>query len=473
MTDPLLSGLLGLAHLLLSCLCTVHILRTKQDVRAAIGWLAAVWAMPFFGPAGYFILGINRIRRVAKAQRARRGVEAVCPPCDGPALDALDPTASPRFAAHAQLGGRLTGLPLSAGNAAAMLVDGDEAYPAMLAAIRNAERTVAFSTYIYEWDSVGRAFAEALAAASKRGVDVSVLVDAAGSFGITQRLRALGIDAHAFNPPVLTHLSFLNLRSHRKLLLVDGDIGFTGGMNIRDIHQAAGETPLRSRDLMFRVTGPALEQLSLVFRQDWRFTAGRSLEGPHWRITPKAGSGPAVMRAIPDGPEDEISATGWIFESALSMARRQVRITTPYFLPDLPLMSALSQAALRGVRVDILVPERSDHRLVGWATEAHFPLLLERGCHIHLTPEPFDHSKIMVVDDYWALIGSSNWDMRSLRLNFELNLEIYDASLARRLDSHLESRMSAARQITSDEISRQSGLRFLRNRAAWLLSPYL
>ncbi|GAB4576226.1 MAG: phospholipase D-like domain-containing protein [Rhodothalassiaceae bacterium] len=475
MDHPMLSALAGAVHVLLSILATLHILRSKQDVRAAIGWVAAAWFAPFFGPFAYFLLGINRIRRHAEARRGRLGGgEPPHPGAEKPALDSLDPTAAPRFVAHAELAARLTGYPLVPDNAIEMLIDGDAAYPAMLEAIAAAKDSILLSTYIYDWDPVGRSFAEALVKAKARGVRVHVLVDAVGSLGIARRLRTMGLDAKAFNPPGLQHLAFLNLRTHRKLLLIDGRIGFSGGMNIRGVHRSEKGRPLSVRDIMYRIEGPVIGQLFEVFEEDWRFATSERLPAD-MRPAPRADrpSVGAVMRAAPDGPEDEISIAGWILESALAVARRQVRITTPYFLPDLTLMSALSQAALRGVRVDILVPERSDHRLVGWASEAHFPLLVERGCHIHLTPAPFDHTKLMVVDGYWAFIGSSNWDMRSLRLNFELNIEIYDSAFAQILDRHLADRIRSTRRIAPEELPRLGSLRHYRNRAAWLLSPYL
>ncbi|GER08026.1 cardiolipin synthase [Iodidimonas muriae] len=477
--EPISSFLLGLALFAASVLASMHILLTKRDVRAAIGWVAIIWLLPGAGAVGYLILGVNRVQRRAERQlREKLGAlrHAKGQP-EHHGLLALDPTAAPRFLAHSRLGHGLTGLPLCGGNHLKMLINGDEAYPAMLEAINTAQRSVAFCTYIYDWDSVGQAFARALKAALDRGVKVCVLVDAMGSPLIAGRLRKMGIDARAFNRPSLSHLTFINLRTHRKLLLVDGSTGFTGGMNIRDIHRASGERGLQSQDVMFRVDGPVLSQLFTVFDEDWRFAGGAPLHGPSWDIQKHFDDGdtdgPAVARTVPDGPEEEFSNAGWIIESALSIARRRVRVSTPYFLPDIHLLSALSQAALRGVEVDILVPERNNYRVMGWASEALFEGLLKRGVRLHLTPPPLDHMKMMVVDDYWAMIGSTNWDARSFRLNFELNLEIFDAATARSLDGFLEERQKKARTITWSEVRKRPLPIHLRNRAAWLMSPYL
>jgi len=344
----------------------------------------------------------------------------------------------------------------------------------MIAAIDAAQRSVALCSYIFQWDEVGRAFADALERAVARGVEVCVLLDAVGSLLNGRHLRRRGIAARHFNIPTPLHAAFLNLRTHRKILVTDAEVGFTGGMNIRDLHQVSGARPLSSQDMMFRLEGPIVRQLLEVFDEDWQFSGGQPLTGERWRTsTDIAPEGRAIMRALPDGPDMDFSSAGWGLESILAVARRQVRITTPYFLPDLGLIGALSQAALRGVEVDILVPETSNLPFIRWASQAQFDVLLAYGCRIYLTPPPFDHKKIVVVDDYWSLIGSSNWDARSFRLNFELNTEIYDAAVATRLNTLLAERIRASEPITYESFTARPIVTRLRDQAAWLMSPYL
>jgi len=467
---------LTIVSLLLSVLATAHVLLTKREVRAAIGWTAVVWLVPLIGVLLYLLLGVNRIRRRAEQRRRER--------LHAPALwerageevplEALDAATPARFAAHARLGYRLTRMPLTACNRLTPLVNGDEAYPEMIAAIEAAERSVALCTYIFQWDEVGRAFADALERAVARGVEVCVLLDAVGSLLNGRYLRSRGIDARHFNIPTPLHAAFLNLRTHRKILVADGKVGFTGGMNIRDLHQVAGRRPLSSQDMMFRLEGPVLKQLLEVFDEDWKFAGGLPLAGDAWFPEDAPGErGAAVMRAVPDGPDMDFSSAGWILESVLSVARRKVRITTPYFLPDLGLIGALAQAALRGVEVDILVPATSNLPFIRWASQAQFDALLAYGCRIYLTPPPFDHKKIIVVDDYWSLIGSSNWDARSFRLNFELNTEIFDTAVAQDLDALLAERIRVSTLVTYEAFMGRSTVLRLRDRAAWLMSPYL
>jgi len=346
----------------------------------------------------------------------------------------------------------------------------------MIAAIDDARESVALSTYIYDWDDWGRRFAEALARAAARGVAVRVLVDAVGGMWIAGRLRRRNIRALAFNRLSPVNLSIFNLRTHRKLLVVDGRHGFTGGMNISDRHSAGGRGSLRAQDIMFALDGPAARQLVEVFADDWRFAGGERLEGPAWFPDMpdwRRANGPAITRAVPDSPEYTWSTAAWILESALSVAREHVRITTPYFLPDVTLAGALSQAALRGVRVDILIPERNNHRVVGWATQALLEPLVRHGCRVYLTPPPLDHAKLAVVDNYWALLGSSNWDARSFRLNFELNLEVYDRDFAGRAAALLDRRIAAARPVSHEALTGRAVLGRLRDRACWLMTPYL
>ncbi len=474
MIETLSSSLLALLLLAASLLASAHILLSKEDVRAAIGWLAVVWIAPAVGVFLYLLLGINRIRRRAEQRRRRRLGNVRERRADrGQPLPALDPGADARFAAHARLAWELTRLPLTRGNSLHPLIDGDEAYPAMLRAIDGAERSLALSTYIFQWDVVGRAFADALARAARRGVKVCVLVDAMGSLFIAPRLRQRGVPARAFNMPSLNHAAFLNLRTHRKLLIVDGRHAFTGGMNIRDVHQRAGVKPFAAQDVMFAIDGPVVGQLMEVFAEDWQFAGGAALAGPDWFPALAEHPGGAVCRTVPDGPDMQFSSVGWILESALAAAQKEVLIATPYFLPDLGLIAALAQAALRGVAVHILIPERNNYRVFDWAAMAQLAPLIEYGCRVYLNPPPFDHTKLTVIDRYWALIGSSNWDTRSFRLNFELNCEVYDTPFAERVHAILQERIARARPLTRAALDRRPLALRLRDRAAWLMSPYL
>jgi cardiolipin synthase len=254
--------------------------------------------------------------------------------------------------------------------------------------------------------------------------------------------------------------------------VTDGHVGFTGGMNIRVGHCVQRRPRNPVQDIHFRVRGPVVTQLQEVFADDWLFTTGETLRGDTWFPRPEP-AGQMLARGVPDGPDEDFEKLRWTLLGALSIARYSVRIITPYFLPDPAVVSALNLAAMRGVQVDIILPVRSNLPFVGWASRAMWWQVLSHGCRIWLTPPPFDHSKLMVVDDCWVLLGSANWDPRSLRLNFEFNLECYDLELARRSHDLVEAKREAAHLVTLQEMDGRPLPVRLRDGIARLLTPYL
>jgi cardiolipin synthase len=360
------------------------------------------------------------------------------------------------------------------GNRVEPLVNGDEAYPEMLRAIDGAQVSIALSTYIFESSPIGMRFVDALARASRRGVAVRVLIDYVGVLyslpPVHARLRALGVTVARFLP--VWRARYFNLRDHRKLLVVDGRVGFTGGMNIRAGH-VIGDAPLYPiHDLHFRVEGPCVAQLMEAFAEDWEFTTRESLRGEPW-FPALSEAGATLARAIPDGPDQDIDRLRWAFLGAIACARESIRVLTPYFLPDLSLATAFNVAAMRGVRVDIVVPRAGNLPLVQWAMWANFAKVLGHGCRLWLTPPPFDHGKLMVVDDRWCLLGTANWDPRSLRLNFEIGVECYDADFAARMGALIDARIARATQLSPEDLEQRPLSLRLRDGLARLLTPYL
>lgn len=474
----LLHPLLVAAVLAADVLATAHIVLHKRDTRAAIAWVGLVWLAPGVGSILYLLLGINRIRRKAiKVHRDRRrftsGDTHACNPAHLHQHAAeLAPLAPLSRAVE-----RVSGRPLLAGNRITPLVEGDAAYPAMLAAIDAAERSIALCSFIFDDDPVGRRFVDALARAQARGVQVRVLIDAVGAKyslpPVHLALRRAGLRVARFLPTLApAALPFVNLRNHRKNLVVDGRVGFCGGMNIRAGHLLGGNPAHPARDVHFRFDGPVVAQLQDVFVEDWAFTTGEVLEGDAWypSLSP---AGPVLARAITDGPDDDFETLHTILLAALAGAQRSVRVVTPYFLPDRALGAALGTAALRGVAVDILLPARGNIRLVDWACAAQLWQVLVPGCRVFASPPPFDHSKLMVVDRAWSLVGSTNWDPRSLRLNFELNVECLDPALAATLDDLIAARIAQSRPVTQADLDARALPIRLRDGLARLLSPYL
>ena len=466
--------------LILSVLATGHAVLKKRDSRAAIAWVGFVWFVPLVGAAMYFIFGVNRIRH--KAALLRRNLEryraqAAQPECLPEELQRHLPDHGENLKMLARVVWGVVERPLLSGNRIDPLVNGDEAYPAMLEAIQHARQTVSFVTYIFDRDEVGMAFAHALGEAARRGVEVRVLIDATGTRyswpTILPTLRREGVKFARFLPSfALWHLMSMNMRTHRKILVVDGRVGFTGGMNIRLGHCLQRQAPSPVQDIHFRVKGPVVSQLQEAFTDDWLFTTGEALRGDSW--FPKTESeGQVLARGVTDGPDENFEKLLWTLLGALSIARYSVRIMTPYFVPDPAVVSALNLASMRGVQVDIILPSRINLPFVLWASRAMWSQVLQHGCHIWLTTPPFDHSKLMLVDGCWVLLGSANWDARSLRLNFEFNLECYDTELAQRLDQWVETKRKVAHPVTKEEIDGRSLPARLRDGIARLLTPYL
>ena len=462
-------------HLLASLPASAHVLLHKRDTHAATLWIAFIWLMPAVGSLLYLVFGINRIRRRA----LKLGVRRIASRPILRDLDAPEHEGTEHLKLLARVVSRVVSEPLTVANRVHPLVNGDQAFPAMLAAIASAQLSVSLVSYIFDNDASGREFADALGHAVKRGVSVRVLIDAAGTRytwpPITHRLRRLGVQSARFLPASLLtpwRVATINLRNHRKIMVVDGHTAFTGGMNIRHGNVLADHPASPVLDLHFCIQGPVVAQLQDAFANDWAFVTGEVLEGEAWFPTLK-GDGTVVARVIADGPDADFEKARWTFLAALAEAQTSVQILTPYFLPDAALVTALNLAALRGVRVDILLPSKNNLPFIHWASRATWWQLLERGCHIWLTPPPFDHSKLMVVDGHWVLLGSANWDARALRLNFELNVECYGQELARDLAVVIEKKLLGAHEVTLAELEARTILGKLRDATARLFSPFL
>ena len=371
--------------------------------------------------------------------------------------------------------GKITGQDTATGKVVAILECGDQAYPQMLAAIDGAKSHVRLATYIFRADEIGLQFIDALSRAHLRGVKVRVLIDGfGGGFLLSPAYRALrrrGVPAARFLHSVLPwKMPFLDLRLHKKILAVDGETAFVGGLNIGAENVIAKRPKAPVRDTHFRVEGTIIRQIEQEFDDDWSFTTGEDPIGSDSaREAPAVGG--STMRTIAAGPDQEVDQLILVLLSAINLARHSIRIATPYFVPDEQLITALQLAALRGVDVHIVLPAHNNHRLVAWAALPHMRPLAETGCQLWLCAPPFDHSKLMTIDGQWSLIGSANWDIRSLRLNFELTVEFYHPGLAGRLTEIIDA--MRFQPITLADIDKRPFIVKLRDAAARLSMPYI
>lgn len=462
--------ILAVVHVLTAGAVTMHVLIRKRSVRAAIGWIGLAWLSPVLGAVLYYVLGINRVTRRALRLRRAVGVRGRA------AETAPMPALADNIAVIAGVVERLTGRALVGGNDVAVLRSGDEAYPAMLSAIGRARHSVALSSYIFRADDVGRSFVEALAEARSRGVQIRVLIDGVGggymSSSVARSLKRQGVPVARFLHHWLPwRMPYLNMRNHKKILVVDGMIGFTGGLNIGNESVLANRARRPVHDVHFRIRGPVVRHLMETFAEDWNFTTGETLRGDAWwpLLCP---SDSVWARGISSGPDEAVGRLEAAVATAISAAKRRLRIVTPYFLPDEQIVSAIALAALRGVSVEIVMPEHSDHAPIDWASRAQLSLLAP-DIRAYLAPQPFSHAKLMTVDGAWCLIGTANWDVRSMRLNFEFNLECYTEALTAQIDRIIDSRIEGARRVSQAALAKRPLPYRLRDAAARLLLPYL
>jgi cardiolipin synthase A/B len=463
---------LSVAHLVLAIGVTTHVLLYKRETNTSAAWIGLAWLAPIMGSVLYLLLGINRVRRRAMSLRGRR-------PTDLADDKALGYWRDDHLAHLERAGHRITNRPAEKGNSISILRNGDEAYPVMIAAIEAAQRSIVLSSYIFRADEAGTQFIDALIRASQRGVEARVLIDGIGGGYFTsatyRRLRHARVPVARFMHSSLPwRMPFLNLRSHKKILGIDGRMAFAGGLNI------GGENLTRSRpapthpviDTHFKFAGPVVAQLIDVFADDWAFTTGEHLAGERWfpPLEPVA-DGDSVARVVTSGPDQDLEKIEFVILEAIACARKSVRVMTPYFLPDDRIITGLALAAYRGVAVDVVLPENSNHPTLDWGARAQVGPLLAAGCRIWTHPAPFDHSKLMTVDDTWCLIGSSNWDVRSFRLNFELDLEVYDPALAARVNERILAQQGG--RILAQQLASRSLPVRIRDGASRLLLPYL
>jgi cardiolipin synthase A/B len=470
MTSILGPTALSVVHLLLAVGVTTHVLLYKREINTSAAWIGLAWLAPILGSVLYLLLGINRVRRRAMSMRGKRSTDLV----DGLAITA---GRDDYLAQLEQAGYRITGRPAERGNTIAVLRSGDEAYPVMIAAIEAAQRSVVLSSYIFRTDAAGSEFIDALVRAVERGVEARILIDGIGGGYFTSyayhRLRGARVPVARFMHSTLPwRMPFLNLRSHKKILGIDGRIAFAGGLNIGGENVTRKHPPHPVIDTHFRFEGPVVAQLIEVFANDWAFTTGEQLAGEKWfpEATPVDG-GNSVARVVTSGPDQDLEKIEFMILEAISCARSSVRIMTPYFLPDDRIITGLALAAFRGVTVDVVLPEHSNHPTLDWGARAQIGPLLAAGCRVWTHPAPFDHSKLMTVDGIWSLIGSSNWDVRSFRLNFELDLEVYDPALARRVDALISAQQGG--RISAAQLKARSFPVRIRDGAARLMLPYL
>lgn len=459
---------------LVSLVAAGHALLTKRDPRAALGWTVALIFLPIIGLATYLIFGISRAQSRAE-KMIRKQAKIASHYSLGPSPHERLPMKKGEMEYLARAGDKISGSPLVGGNKVTPLHNGDEAYPAMLDAMEKAREEVFLCTYIFNYGEVARKFIDALARAHARGVDTRVIVDGVGALYSWKKpwkiLAAKGVKTARFKPPSLFPPNFsINLRCHRKVMIAD-NIAFTGGMNIADgdLLKPQGKPKNRIQDMQFKCAGPIVNQLRKAFLLNWAFCKDDLLPFPRFEENIE---GDSFCRILTDGPGDDQDIIEDLMCESINLSRHSVRIMTPYFLPTENLLSALRLAALRGVDVNVILPAKNNLPYMVWAMRRVLPPLLGAGVQVWLQPPPFAHTKLLAVDGFYCQVGSANVDIRSMRLNFELNMEVIDAQFHKSIADFMDETIMKSNQLKLDQLARLSMATKLLDSASWIFSPY-
>ncbi len=483
-------GLGLLVELFALFLIPLVVLRRKEPSSTA-AWILALLFLPGIGALLFVMFGRDRVRlpvrwkqasdrQLARRTHRHRGLSVAL------REKALARLASPATRELFRVSAALGGAEARHGNEVTLLVDGSATYEAIGAAIDAAKHHVHAEYYLVRRDATAAWFRERLVAAARRGVKVRLLLDGYGSFWISrgwlEPLREAGVVVFFFLPARLLLFQPMNLRNHRKIVVVDGEVGFTGGINVGDEYKGE-HGPWRDMHLALR--GPCVEPLARVFEQDWHFAAKEDLAPPTPHVEEKKGASVpprhaepddavvAIVRSGPDIEGTERETIHKVFFSAITIAREKVYITTPYFIPDRAIIVALQTAALRGVDVRLLLPSKSNHPFVFHAGRFFYEELLEAGVRIYEYGPGMIHAKTMVVDTAVALVGSANMDLRSFRLNFEVHAVIKGDAAARALEKIFEADLARSSEIMPGPFKKRPVMLRVVEGLARFLSPLM
>jgi cardiolipin synthase len=432
-------------HTVLIVVFVPWVLAIKKEAISAIAWCLLVISVPIFGAFLFVLFGYQSVHRPLKRKQRHRQAFRVRNPTGQPAVHTeagktKDPDET--WEGMGRLARRLDAYPVTAGNKLSFYAEGQPAFDDMLAAIRAAAHHIHLEFFIFQYDILGRQFLDLLAEKAKAGVEVRLLYDAMGSRELgwwrLRKLRHAGGRYAAFLPVNLLRRRIqINLRNHRKILIVDGKVAFTGGLNIGDEYVGKNKRLGHWRDTSVKIEGPAVESLQRTFIEDWDFAAGESLEGDSY-FQANASPGDVSVQVIQSGPDQEVKAIREIYLAAVYKAHQRLWITSPYYVPDQGLRDALCMSGRTGIDVRLILPYAADHTSVFYASRYYLSDLLDAGVKVYLYTNGFIHSKVWLADGQWASIGTANLDNRSLLLNFEVNCLIYSPRAVAELEEQFQ-----------------------------------
>lgn len=458
----------------------VVVMRKAKPV-TCLAWLSIIFFQPWVGVLLYLAVGENRLgyRRTRRHVKHAAALHQTVQRHPNIHNYIIQPEVHTDMQIIAHVAENLGGLPILGGNAVTLMVDSQAVIDRLIADIDQAQHHVHLLFYIFGCDATAMAVRDALLRARQRGVVCRVLADGVGARQMLHRwgrtLGQQGIEVVGFLPanPIRRHLARLDLRNHRKIAVIDGRIGYTGSQNIVGADYGYGERGAGPwRDIMARLTGPAVGQLQGVFVEDWEFATTARLESPDL-FPASLASGNVALQAVPSGPNYPTAVLEDVVIEAIFAARQRVILTTPYFVPDDSILAALRLAVMRGARVDLVLPRHTNHLLVDLAGRSFFPQLIKDGVHVHRHRSGLLHAKTLTIDESLAMVGSANFDVRSFYLNFELNVFFYDPAVTAQLRTHQINFLAEADEIQLAAWQNRPYWQRLAENGAKLLSPLM
>ncbi len=474
--------ILSALDFLLVAAAILTVLRRPREPRAMLAWILALLLLPVMGLILFVLIGEPRLKRTRRRRLRRRG--KLVPGLSRKAEALRDVHATHKtvpipdeLSNLVRLATRLGRHPPTHGNEVTVYHDAEKTFLARQLAIEAAQAHVHLEYFILQPDETGRAVRDLLIRKAAEGVQCRVLLDYVGCWRMPRSFRRAfrdgGVELAFFLPMVPWRGRWrVNFRNHRKLTVIDGKAGFTGSQNIGDEYLGRLKKYGPWRDTHVRIVGPAVQQLQEIFVEDWHYATGADLVADEFFPRPER-VGARTVQVIPSGPDDSANAMHQLLFAAVAAARRSVCVVTPYFVPDLAILLAFQSAAYRGVRVQLLIPARSNHRVALWAGRSYYPELAAAGVEVYEYEPGMLHSKVVVVDESWALVGSANMDERSFKLNFEVTAILYDVELARDLQADFEALLARSKYIQPAERSDWTFRESLSLGLARLASPVL
>jgi cardiolipin synthase len=477
--------MIGLVDAVVTVVFIIWVLMIKQDSTSAVAWCLFIFFLPLVGAASFYLFGYQHVDR--PLHRKRRHKMLYRSPAPRTTADAAEPPDKPIEAAagepellHVDLhrvASRSGAYPVTLGNAVDMYHEGGPCFDAMREAIAGARHHIHWLTFIYQYDGLGREFLELLTRKVKEGVQVRLLFDAMGSHHLTHRrvreFVAAGGKAIPFLPvSLLRRRMQVNLRNHRKILVVDGQVVFVGGLNVGDEYLGKVARFGFWRDTHLRIRGPAVADLQRVFAEDWNFASGESLTDKCY-FPPTTADGPYPAQIVESGPDRDVKAIREVYFAAILKARKRVWIASPYFVPDSGLRDALRLAGNLGIDVRFLGQFHPDKWLPLFAARYYWNQVLSSGVKVYQYTKGMLHSKVVLVDGEWASVGTANFDNRSLMLNFEVNCLIYSAQAVAELEAAFQRDLEDAIRIDPHVYAQRPFAGRLLENASRLFSPIL